>query len=43
MYRIYADGREFGIDYKHLERARTAKAIFAAHFPHVHYYIRKVS
>lgn len=42
MYRVYADGREFGIDYPTLAAARTDKARYAEHFPHVHYYIRKV-
>ena len=41
MYRIYADGREFGIDYPTLERAREVKAQYAQHFPRVRYYIRR--
>ncbi len=43
MYRVYADGREFGIDYATLADARRAKAAYAPDFPHVKYYIRKVS
>lgn len=42
-YRIYADGREFGIDYASLASARRIKAEYAAEFPLIRYYIRKVS
>lgn len=41
MYQVWADGREFGIDYATLDDARRAKAVFVAHWPHVRYYIRK--
>jgi len=41
-YRVYADGREFGIDYRTLEAAREAKARYARYFPHVRYYIRRI-
>lgn len=42
-YRIYADGREFGIDYPSLRSARAAKAAYQKYFPRVRYYIRKAS
>lgn len=42
MYRIYADRREFGLDYTTLAEARHVKNAFAKHFPKVKYYIRKM-
>ena len=41
MYRIYCDGREFGIDYATLEQARAVKLAYSHHFPRCRYYIRK--
>ena len=43
MYRVYADGQEFGVDYPTLATARKAKDAYAQHFPKIRYYIRKVS
>ncbi len=43
MYRVYADGRELGIDYATLDEAQQVRDEYAADFPHVRYYIRKVS
>lgn len=47
MYRCYCraqDGRhEFGIDYPTLADARHALAAYKASFPHLHYYIRRVT
>lgn len=42
FYRIYADGIEFGIDYRSLERAREVKRSYQQEFPKVRYYIRRV-
>jgi hypothetical protein len=43
IWRVYANGYEFGIDYSSLATARLAKAAYAAHFPHVRYRIRRAS
>ena len=43
MYRIYADGREFGIDFHTLADARAVKLTFAKCFPRCRYHIRKVA
>lgn len=40
-WRIYADGREFGIDYATLEEAQEVKSLYARTFTHTNYYIRK--
>ena len=42
VWRIYADGHEFGRDFQTLKDAREVKAEFAALFPKVRYYIRAV-
>jgi hypothetical protein len=41
-YRVYCNGRDFGIDYANLETARAARAIYARYWPKLRYYIRKV-
>lgn len=41
-YRVYCDGREFGLGYATLALARIAKRRFAAAWPRHRYYIRKV-
>ena len=43
MYRVYANGREFGVDYPTLAAALKAKAAYDAHFPKIRYYIRKIA
>lgn len=40
-WRVYGDGREFGIDYPTLRAAQAAKALYASHFPWCRYTIRK--
>ena len=39
-WRVYAEGREFGIDFVTLTAARRAMDTYQRNFPHVHYYIR---
>ena len=43
VYRVYANGYEFGIDYPTIEAARAVKAAYAAYWPNVRYYVRKVA
>ena len=43
MYRIFCNGREFGIDYATLADARRVKAAYASQWPTLAYYIRKVA
>ena len=40
VYRIYANGHEFGADYRTLEAARAVIAKYRAYFPEVNYFIR---
>lgn len=42
MYRIYCDGREFGIDYPTLIDAQRVKRVYQRHFPRCRYCIRKI-
>lgn len=40
-WRVYCNGREFGIDYPTLHDAQEAKERYRSHFPHHNYYIRR--
>jgi len=42
VFRIYADGTEFGIDYPSLEAAIKAKLAYAGCFPSVKYVIHAI-
>ena len=42
-YRVYGDGREFGLDYPNLAEARRVKELYAAEWPRTRYYIRAVN
>lgn len=42
MYRVYCNGREFGVDYPDRKSAQQAAAAYRDHFPHSRYYIRKI-
>lgn len=40
VWRVYCDGREFGIDYATLDAARAAKRAYEPRFPRRRYTIR---
>jgi hypothetical protein len=42
-WRLWCDGREFGIDFPSLESAQATKLEFQRQFPKARYYIRRAS